>query len=358
MDSVKEVVSIVIPVYNRERFVEDSVQSALHQTHGNVEVIIVDDGSTDRSLEICEEQFAAMEQIRILRHDKNLGQAASVNDGIHAATGKYLMILHSDDVLLPDAVEQLYEVAERTGADVVHTCVGVRARGTAMPLLSEENDLQAVKIDKEIVAEETEMSATPEDRMKEWLERRTFVDSVYNLFRRELLTENEIRFEEAGGNALFCFVWLMTARKVVKTAIPTYVYREHEASVSNAGRDDSFVGEILTQMAEIVSQADGYLRRIPWFEGRPKQRDLVKIALLSTHDNWWTVRLGFYREGMTEGVDRAVSQAAEQLFGEHAFLLSYLFHAWHEQQYGRFLEDDAYYLADSPADRVFTCRVK
>ncbi|MBQ4417525.1 MAG: glycosyltransferase, partial [Butyrivibrio sp.] len=337
-------VSVIIPIYNRERFLEESVNSALNQTYGNIEVILVDDGSTDRSHEICQEWYGALEQVRILRHPENMGQAAAVNDGIKAAKGTYITVLHSDDALLPDAVEQMLEVARRTDADVVHTGVGIRAKGASIPLLSEENDLKLVKLDANLSPQEQVLSPDTGERLKEWLERNTFVDAMYNLFRRSFLIKEDIRFEEAGGNALFSFAWLMKARKIVKTAIPTYVYRVHEESVSDARRDESFVGEIISQMLQAAGHMEKYMHGVSYFTEHPEQGELARITLLSVLDNWWIRRPGYYRNGMNKELNMAVREEMQKHFGRDAWFVSFLFHAWHEQQYGRSLEKDCYYL--------------
>ena len=356
MDSIKIDVSIIIPIFNRSHFLEESVNSALNQTYRNIEVVLVDDGSTDRSYEICREQYAHLEQVRILRHPENMGQAATVNDGINASKGTYVMVLHSDDALLPDAVEQMLEVALRTGADVVHTGVGIQAKGADMLLLSEESDLQLVKLDANFTPQEQILPQEPGARLKEWLERGTFVDGVYNLFRRDFLTEKGIRFEEAGGNALFCFAWLMKAGIVVKVPIPTYVYRVHGESVTNEKRDASFVGKTISQMIQAAGHLEEYILEIPYFRDHPEQGELAKITLLSISDNWWIRRLGYYRDGMTAELNRAVREAMEKHFGQNAWFVSFLFHAWHEQQNGRYLEEEPYYLRGCPADHVYTCR--
>lgn len=91
-------VSVVLPVYNVERYIAEAVESVLAQTHANFELLIIDDGSPDRSIEICERYQDP--RIRILRQ-KNRGLAGARNTGIRHATGEYLAFLDSDDTWMP-----------------------------------------------------------------------------------------------------------------------------------------------------------------------------------------------------------------------------------------------------------------
>ncbi len=103
--SEQPLVSIVIPCYNRGEFIAETIASVLNQSYPHIELIVVDDGSTDNSREIVD-SFA--EQITILEHPGrvNKGQSAALNLGIRASHGKYIAFLDSDDLFLPDKIEK------------------------------------------------------------------------------------------------------------------------------------------------------------------------------------------------------------------------------------------------------------
>lgn len=103
-------VSIIIPSYNADRYVREAVRSALVQTYPNFEVIVVDDGSTDRTRAILA-PFVAAGKVRYF-HQENKGLAGARNAGIRAATGKYIAFLDSDDVFLPDKIRRQAEALE------------------------------------------------------------------------------------------------------------------------------------------------------------------------------------------------------------------------------------------------------
>lgn len=96
-------VSVIIPVYKVEQYIADTVQSVLNQTYQNFELIIVDDGSPDRSIEICQ-QFDDP-RIKIIRQN-NQGVSAARNNGIRQAQGEYIAFLDADDIWLPEKLEK------------------------------------------------------------------------------------------------------------------------------------------------------------------------------------------------------------------------------------------------------------
>lgn len=108
--------SIVIPLYNAERYIEQAVLSALSQTERDIEVIVVDDCSTDGGPEICADIAAKDRRLRLIRMEKNQGVAAARNAGIAAATGRYAAFLDADDIFLPEKTEKQLYIMETTGA--------------------------------------------------------------------------------------------------------------------------------------------------------------------------------------------------------------------------------------------------
>lgn len=113
-------VSVVVPVFNTEKWLTDCINSLAGQTYHRFEVILVDDGSTDGSGKICDEFAASDWRTRVI-HEENRGLSAARNAGAQAATGEYLMFLDSDDYIDADAVEKLATAAAEADADIVAT---------------------------------------------------------------------------------------------------------------------------------------------------------------------------------------------------------------------------------------------
>jgi len=111
-------ISIIIPVYNNEKYIGACLESVLGQTYLQWEALVVDDGSTDRSYDICKDYANKDVRIRIFSQ-KNLRVGAARNNGLDHAKGEYIMFLDSDDMLEPDAMETAMKVLQRTDADMV-----------------------------------------------------------------------------------------------------------------------------------------------------------------------------------------------------------------------------------------------
>ncbi len=115
---MKKKVSIIIPVYNVEKYIKNAIDTAINQTYKNIEIILIDDGSTDSSGKICDDYKNLDERI-VVFHTENGGLSSARNVGLENATGEYLMFLDSDDFFELDAVENLYNAIEEKQADFV-----------------------------------------------------------------------------------------------------------------------------------------------------------------------------------------------------------------------------------------------
>jgi glycosyltransferase involved in cell wall biosynthesis len=109
-------VSVVIPLYNQANFILQAVASVRAQTHRDLEIIVVDDGSDDGGSEILRQEFGAD---LVLIEQKNRGPSASINVGLRAATGSFIALLGGDDLCMPDRIEQQLVFAHETANDIV-----------------------------------------------------------------------------------------------------------------------------------------------------------------------------------------------------------------------------------------------
>ena len=102
----EELVSIVVPVYNAEKFLKDTIQTVLEQTYPNWELLLVDDCSNDNSVDIIKEYVKDDKRIRLLKNEKNSGAALTRNHGIKEAKGTYLCFLDADDLWEKEKLEK------------------------------------------------------------------------------------------------------------------------------------------------------------------------------------------------------------------------------------------------------------
>ncbi len=112
-------VSVIVPVYNAERYLERCVKSILSQTYHNIEVILIDDGSKDSSVELCD-SFGRDERVRVF-HKENAGVSAARNDGVRMAKGDYISFVDSDDIIQPEMISTLVTYLEKNCLDIVST---------------------------------------------------------------------------------------------------------------------------------------------------------------------------------------------------------------------------------------------
>ncbi len=113
-------VSIVIPIYNVEEYLDECIKSAVKQTLRDIEIILVDDASTDGSLQIAQEYADADSRIKLISYKQNKSAFQARKDGVMQAFGQYVMFLDGDDYLELNACEELYEIISLEKVDMVH----------------------------------------------------------------------------------------------------------------------------------------------------------------------------------------------------------------------------------------------
>ena len=113
-------VSILIPAYNVEPYIDQCLESVMNQTLRDIEIIVVDDGSTDATLAHIEAAAKKDSRIRVIRHEVNLGTHMARKSAVLASGGEYIMFVDGDDWIEPDAAEKLYIKMQKTGVDILH----------------------------------------------------------------------------------------------------------------------------------------------------------------------------------------------------------------------------------------------
>lgn len=114
----REMISIIVPVYNVEKYIGKCLESLMNQTYTNIEIICVDDKSTDNSAQVCERMKIKDARIRVVREEHNKGLASVRNHGVEEASGEYVAFVDSDDWVTPDYLETLHNLLTLYEADV------------------------------------------------------------------------------------------------------------------------------------------------------------------------------------------------------------------------------------------------
>ncbi len=217
---MNDLVSVIIPVYNVGEYLQTCIDSVKRQTYKDLQIILVDDGSTDGSGLICDKAAKEDDRIRVI-HRTNGGLSAARNSGIEEAHGEYICFIDSDDWVDESFVERLYQLAEKDNADVA--ACGYYRTG------SEEEAADAVK-DREW---EKTVHYTNIQAVRELIEEKNVKSVVWNkLFKRKLWLHTrfpEGRFHE---DEFTTYRVLWEASGVVETDRILYFYRERPSSIT------------------------------------------------------------------------------------------------------------------------------
>lgn len=205
-------ISVIVPIYNVEKYLRGSLSSLAAQTYKDLEVILIDDGSTDGSAEICREFAAKYPHFRYFRQE-NAGVSAARNAGIERASGDYLAFFDSDDYADADMYELLARMIDETGADIA-ACHFVSERdGKAVSSVEESAEVKVF---------------SPREEYEELLficEKYCGVEMWDKLFRCELF--EDVRFPEGiaiGEDAVCFFDLLLRADKFAYCRLCKYHY--------------------------------------------------------------------------------------------------------------------------------------
>lgn len=213
-------ISVIIPVYNAEKYLKECLDSILNNTLKDIEVICVDDGSTDNSLKILEEYKHLYTNISLL-HTKNQGGGAARNRGLDIAKGKYLLFLDADDYFDKEMFEKLYNQLEKTNADV---CVcGINKYSDRDQQLVID---RAPNLPESIRNLETfNYKDIPNDILY------YFKNAAWNkMFRTSFIKEQGLKFQEIrrSNDLYFSKVALLSAKIITKVDEKLVFYRVHQ----------------------------------------------------------------------------------------------------------------------------------
>ena len=120
----KPLISVIVPVYNTEKYLKKCIDSIIMQTYKEFELFLVDDGSTDSCPMLCDEYAVTDSRVKVI-HKKNEGQGMARNMALDAASGKYISFIDSDDWVVPNMLEKMVNAAEQYSADIVFCGIAV-----------------------------------------------------------------------------------------------------------------------------------------------------------------------------------------------------------------------------------------
>ncbi len=269
-------VSVVIPMYNAEKYVSACLDSLLVQTLSNFEVIVVDDCSTDSSPAIVEsyaEKFGG--RLKLAKTKKNSGGCAVPrNVGLPFSRGEYIFFMDSDDFVTPTALEELYTQAKKFDADVVQCEKFYQASDEILDNAELRKNLRPCNHftgEKILITEPLVWENNFEERIKFFGQRKLIWNMCNQLVRRDFIVNNEIQFcDITAEDMLFTICELCSAKRYVLIPNVVYYYRLTESSLTR-GKND--LSKLLTRqviaLKEGIKYIDDFLRNREFFSRRP-----------------------------------------------------------------------------------------
>lgn len=232
-----ELISIIVPVYNVEKYLRQCLDSVLAQTYSNIEVIMVDDGSPDRSGIICDEYAAKYSNFKAV-HKKNAGLGMARNTGLEHITGEYVMFLDSDDYIDRELIQELYDAVKKYHIDVCRcgnrdvSVDGKTISETVYALeIFEGGDAAAVLLPRLI-------GSAPDK--KDVLG----VSACTSIYKVSVIREHNIQFhserEFISEDMIFNIDYMQHADGGGVIPVAGYNYRKNEASLTKSYRPDKY----------------------------------------------------------------------------------------------------------------------
>ena len=235
-------ISIIIPAYNCEAYIGECLDSLLAQSHKDLEVICVDDGSRDNTRAVLEQYAASDDRIVLILRDQNKGISASRNEALKIARGEWVMFVDSDDWIAPGNCRLALETAVQHHADTVMWCYTREFESQSLPKIFETSKQEweaedISKLRRRMFGPYEEELARP-DLLDAW---GTIWGKMYS--RRLIISEPATTFVDTNvvGTAedvVFNIDYLGKARRVVYVPEPWYHYRKNMESYSNIHRED------------------------------------------------------------------------------------------------------------------------
>lgn len=223
-------VSVIIPIYNVEKYLRECLDSVVNQTLKDIEIICVNDGSTDSSAAICDEYAAKDPRVKVI-HKPNAGYGHSMNRGLENATGEYIGIVESDDFAELNMFESLYNHAKLHEADVV------KSKFWLYWSTPEVKNEKFENVGKYPINKITNAKSNPDIILS--------VSSIWSaIYRKDFLDRRNIKFLESPGasyqDTSFCFITAAAADRVFFTDEAFLHYRQDNENSSVKSKNKLF----------------------------------------------------------------------------------------------------------------------
>lgn len=232
-----ELISIIVPVYNVEKYLERCINSLVNQTYSNLEIILVDDGSTDQSGKMCDTYAERYPNIKVV-HKKNAGLGYARNTGLENATGKYVAFVDSDDYVEYNMISNLYNDIIRNDADA---CIGGFRR-----VVGDKIDTRANKLEKRFFSTDEIKTYIIPRMLGKKPDGTDYIEmSVWKvLFKMDIIKKFGLRFpserELISEDIVFDLDYYPKCNLICMSSDNGYYYCDNEGTLTTRYRPDRF----------------------------------------------------------------------------------------------------------------------
>lgn len=231
-------ISVIVPVYNVEKYIKRCIKSVLTQSFVDFELIIVIDGSSDNCAKICEE-YALMDQRIQIIHQKNLGVSFARNNGVRLSNGEYVSFIDSDDYIDIDYLFKLYDVCVHKGAEMV-CCDYVVASNNKF------EEIRCCDDEIKVFSNRDAISFYSEINLKEG--NSLFRSSCARIVQRDIVLKNLFPIDRTYAEDAACvYLWMMDSNMIVHLNYCGYYYCQNDESICHRAIGNFFVGNFLTE---------------------------------------------------------------------------------------------------------------
>ena len=313
-------ISVIIPLYNAEKYVGECLDSLLGQTFQDFEVIVVNDCSTDGSVKVVEEYAPKFNgRLRLTHTETNSGGCAVPrNVGLSLACGEYVSFMDADDAFTKTALEELYTLAKEYDADVVY-CEKNYEMNTDGSHIRIKATAERVFVDKPTLE--------PDDlkyRVEAMLEGKYYNLSWVKMVQRKLMIDNKIFFPNIhpSEDAVWTHGLIFHAKKFLRVPNAVYIYRLSENSVMRTKRTpQENVNFWLYPVLLGLKSLDEFIGRCEFFEENPEYRYALLKKFVDKRLSWL---LSSSVELPADVIYRSIKEQFGEQFGEYDVLISYL----------------------------------
>lgn len=240
-----ELISVIVPIYNTEKYLVECIESIREQTYSNIEIILVDDGSTDASIEICDEFSKKDSRVRVF-HKENEGSAVAKNFGIQQSKGEYIILVDSDDTVSDKMIEVLYTHIKEKNADI--------AIGNYYIYDESDKNFYFYVTDKDFSVEELAIQEIMNRQAGDWqFNSSAFILPTFKLIKKELFKEvqfsNGRRFDDEATMHRF----YLLASKIIFINDNLYRYRQRSGSIMRSKFDLSWARDLVEVFSKKIS---------------------------------------------------------------------------------------------------------